>query len=87
VSSIHAYTLQGHSLGDFLRDRRQALGLSQQQVATAMGISLSRYSAIEMGQLRRIPPPSQLHPLAQVVGCTPSELLTIAGYSLLGEEA
>lgn len=79
-------SLQGREFGEGIRAKRMALGLSQMQVGTAMGLSVSRYNALELGQLRRLPTPSQLEGLAGVLAVSPEWLLTAAGYSLSGEK-
>lgn len=86
ISSERQDSLQGREFGESIRAQRVALGLSQTEVGKAMGLSVSRYNALELGQLRRLPTPSQLDGLAVVLAVTPEWLLKAAGYSLSGEK-
>ena len=87
MSATISDPMLGRSFGDYLRARRVALGIGQQTLADAMGLTVSRYSAIEMGMLRRIPTPSQISGIASALRVSPVELLEAAGYTLTGAKA
>jgi transcriptional regulator with XRE-family HTH domain len=62
------------SMGKRIKDRRQALGLTQQNLAEAMGITAQHISVIE--QDKRTPSLSSLAKLAPELGVTIDYLVT-----------
>ncbi|MBS3734614.1 MAG: helix-turn-helix domain-containing protein [Phycisphaerae bacterium] len=64
-------------LGDILRQRRQRLGMTQDQVAQRAGISKPYLSNVETGRAR---PPSDgvLRALEEALNCTPGDLMKVA---------
>lgn len=74
------------ALGDLIRDRRKALGLSQQAVAdgmTAAGCSAWRttVSQIERG-IVGLPDPPTMQALSSVLGLASGALMAAAGYPI-----
>lgn len=68
------------SLGTFVRDRRTALGLQQEDIAHAVGIDTSKVSRLENDLVRQFLSPDELRALARVLAVTVEELLIAAGY-------
>jgi transcriptional regulator with XRE-family HTH domain len=70
-----------HSLGEFLKKCRQALGLSLRDVEekTHRAVSNGTLSQIENGHTKR-PSPNVLHALGQLYGVDYSDLLVRAGH-------
>ena len=60
-------------VGRNVHDRRQELGLTQEQLAVSSGFSQQYLSDLERG--RRNPTVVTLYELAQALRCTPIELL------------
>jgi transcriptional regulator with XRE-family HTH domain len=59
-----------------LRERRRAAGISQEQLAVAIGRS---YSSIRNYEARLVAPPTEvLAALAEVIGCTPENFFAEA---------
>ena len=63
-------------LGELIRDRRAALGLSQQAVAKQLGTDAGSLSRIETG--KREPSLYQITRLSEILGVQPSRLLSVA---------
>ena len=64
-------------LGQSIRERRKAQGLSQEALADASGVDRSHMGKIERGE-RNVTLLNLLR-IADAIGCRPSELLAIAG--------
>ena len=64
-------------VGEQVRARRGALGLSQARLAEAAGISTELVSRIERG--RCLPSVTTLVALSRNLGCTPNDLLSFSG--------
>ena len=56
----------------YIKKRREALGLTQTQIADRLGISKMTVSAYEAG--KTMPGAEKLPALAQILGCTIDEL-------------
>lgn len=67
-----------NKLGETLKDRRKAKGLTLQQVSISSGVSTAHIGRIERGQ--RFPSARILRKLAQPFGFTEVELLKLAGF-------
>lgn len=66
-------------VGDFIRDRRLAKGLSKRQLAEKAGISHSEVHRIENGE-RQNPSVPMLIALADALGIPQDDILVLAGY-------
>ena len=77
----------GTTFGALIRARRQRLGLTQAQLATALGVSQPRVQQLESGTACFLPRPGALRALAQALEVPLAALLGAAGYELHGEEA
>ena len=66
-------------LGRLLREAREAVGLSQADLARRSGISQGRVSGFESGYERDIPRETTILALATAIGCDPTPLLVAAG--------
>jgi transcriptional regulator with XRE-family HTH domain len=62
------------NLGERIKNRRQALGLTQKQLATAIGLTPQHISAIEQDE--RAPSLPSLAKIAEELGVTADYLLT-----------
>lgn len=65
-------------LGETLKDRRVAKGLTLQQVSIVSGVSLTHIGRIERGD--RFPSARSLRNLAEPLGFTETELFKLAGF-------
>ena len=65
------------SAGTYIRQRRQALGISQTALAASMGVDKSYLSLVESG--RRAPTEDQVAILSAALGLPPEILLLQAG--------
>lgn len=63
-------------VGQIIQARRNEMGLNQNQLANAIGLSRSAYSRIESGDTSMTL--SQLRPVARSLGLAPSQLLAEA---------
>ena len=63
--------------GKSLRDMRKAAGVSQADVAAAVGVTRVYYTQIENGQ--RIPRPAILKAIGEVFGLSMDELYSVLG--------
>ena len=66
-------------VGDYIRARREAKGLSKRQLAEKAGISHSEVHRIENGE-RQNPSVPMLIALASVLGIPQDDILVLAGY-------
>ena len=66
-------------LGQFIKEKREAVGLSQKALGTAAGISDSAIQRIEAGS-RKNPGWDTLCKIAKALGIHPFEILQNAGY-------
>lgn len=67
-------------LGHWIRNRRQLLGITQEELAEAADVSQRYVSRFELGHIRSLPNAATLGRLAAVLDCTVTDLLVIAGY-------
>jgi transcriptional regulator with XRE-family HTH domain len=73
--------------GEWLRDRRKALGMTQEDVAKRAGVSVSYVSTLERGQTHSQtnaelrPSPEKVAALAKAVSGDEGELLILFGYA------
>lgn len=67
------------NLGEMIRNKRKAAGLSQRKLGTACGLSDSEIMKIERG-LRKTPSWMSLCKIAQTLEFHPFEILLAAGY-------
>ena len=67
------------NLGEMIKNKREAAGLSQKRLGTACGLSDSEIMKIENG-LRKTPSWKNLCKIAQVLDFHPFEILLVAGY-------
>lgn len=67
------------NLGEMIKNKREAAGLSQKRLGTACGLSDSEIMKIENGQ-RKAPSWKNLCKIAQVLDFHPFEILLVAGY-------
>lgn len=65
-------------LGDFIREKREKLGLSRNALATAAGISHTELRRIEIGE-RKEPSGSTLKALARALDVPENKMLEVAG--------
>jgi len=72
------------SFSRFLRETRQARGLSIRQLARIAGVSNAYLSQVETGA-RGVPSPRILRRLARPLAVTPTRLLEMAGYMNAGQ--
>lgn len=75
---------QAGNFGVRLRRLRVAKGVSQSQLATALGVSTPSVSGWEMGRVR--PKAKRVHKLAALLGVSVSELLGMGGEGVLQDE-
>ena len=71
-------------LGEFIKSRRLARGMSRQGVATASGLDYSYLGKLEAGEYR-MPSPEALRLIAEAIDCKPADLYVLAGYKIGGE--
>lgn len=64
------------AFGQVLRQTRQAVGMTQEQLSLESGVQRNFISLIELGQNQ--PTITTVFKLAQALGCTPSELVAKA---------
>lgn len=67
------------NFGDYLKDRRKEIGLSQRQLSELSGVSNTEISRLESGY-RQNPSPKILKAIAPYLGVSYSDLLKEAGY-------
>ncbi|MBM6731578.1 helix-turn-helix domain-containing protein [Megasphaera stantonii] len=67
------------NLGELIKNKRKAAGLSQRRLGEACGLSDSEIMKIEKGQ-RKTPSWKSLCEIAQALGFHPFEILLKAGY-------
>lgn len=72
-------TYQPTPLGDYLRRKREQLGLSQRQLAARAGVHHSRLASLEKGETTTQPKPEHLQRLADALGIDVSKLLAFLG--------
>lgn len=68
-------------LGEFLRSRRQSLGLSLDDVADASGLHRSYWSKLESGQYEA-PAPKHLQTVGRVLNLPIEDLYALCGYAI-----
>jgi transcriptional regulator with XRE-family HTH domain len=70
------------TLGELVRERRQALSKTQVDLADASGIPQGTISRIERGDYKEIPPPELLNPIADALGMSTAPFLAAAGFAI-----
>ena len=70
-----------HSLGDLIREQRQARGLSQRALAKAVGLQNSRLARLENDEVERVDP-RLLQRIAYVLDSSLEDYYLLAGYPL-----
>lgn len=68
------------ALGALVRARRRRLGMSQDALARACGVTVAHMQRLELGVLRRLPPDPELHRIAAALDFDVRELLKAAGH-------
>lgn len=68
-----------NSLGEQIKELRQSLGMTQTDLAKAIGSGQVYISAIETGRIK-LPDRDRLKAIARAVGASPNTLLEGAGY-------
>ncbi|PZR96603.1 MAG: hypothetical protein DLM69_10705 [Candidatus Chloroheliales bacterium] len=74
------------TFAEAVKDAREALNMTQETLARAIGLDQSMVSLLERNRLASIPDPSTLDKLARALGLTAPHLLRAAGYSLTDED-
>lgn len=72
-------TPQDNDLGTFIRQRREALGLSIGELAERIGVAKSLVLYWERGD--KLPKPANLQKLATALGVSFEDLFALAGYA------
>lgn len=72
---------RNQNLGEYVRARRQSLGLSLQDAAERSGLHFSYWSKLEAGQYEA-PAPKYLLVIARTLGVTTEDLYGLAGYDI-----
>ena len=75
------------TFGEFIRRERGRRGLTQQNVADAIERPGSYVSRLERDNFRDLPDPLEMRRIAEVLGCSESDLLRAAGYLMSVEHA
>lgn len=71
------------TLGEYVRQKREAIGLSQRQLAQEAGVSFSNISRLESG-FSTHPTPGLLKSIADVLDVDLAELLAYLGITVAG---
>jgi transcriptional regulator with XRE-family HTH domain len=71
-------------LGEFIKARRTALGLTRMEVSKAAGLDYSYIGKLESGEYR-MPSPEALRLVAAAIETKPADLYVLAGYKIGGE--
>lgn len=71
---------QARRLGDYFRQRRESLGLSQRRLAAISGLNQPTVVRIEDGQFLA-PGPDKLKALASALDLNPTDVWSLAGYA------
>jgi transcriptional regulator with XRE-family HTH domain len=74
---------QPETLGEYVRGKREAAGLSQRQLAQEAGVSFSNISRLESG-FHATPTPGLLKNIADVLDVDLGELLSFIGIDVAG---
>lgn len=75
-----------YALGDLIRITREQRGWNQRDLAERLGWDNSRLSRLEKGVAKVLPPPGEMHALADVLGVPEARLLEAAGYRVAGDD-
>lgn len=68
------------TIGQYVRNRRRVLGMTQQELADALGWEQTTISHLELGRRKGIPEPWQLNELARVLRVSVFDMLKAVGY-------
>lgn len=74
---------EAETLGEYVRAKREAVGLSQRQLAAEAGVSFSNISRLESG-FHATPSPELLKSIADVLDVDLAELLAFRGIEVSG---
>ncbi len=66
-------------LANFIRVRRQKMGLTMEKFADELGVTMVVVQRLEMGP-KRIPDLSLFHRICEVLDCKPEDLLRAGGF-------
>jgi transcriptional regulator with XRE-family HTH domain len=69
-----------NGLGEFIRERRESLGITGRLLATSAQIDPTQLSRIETGRMKTLPEPELLRKLTHALRCSMADLLEAAGY-------
>jgi len=70
---------QAKEFGSFVRERREAAGMSTRELAAMVGVDMSRIVRWELGQVAS-PRVETVDRLARALNVPPADLMTLAGY-------
>jgi transcriptional regulator with XRE-family HTH domain len=73
--------IKNRSLGEYIRDRRLARGLSLNEAAEASRLHLSYWSKLENGKYEA-PSPKHLQVIARTIGVDIEDIYSLAGYDI-----
>jgi transcriptional regulator with XRE-family HTH domain len=71
----------GVKIGEYLKAKREALGISQRRLALRIGINHSYLARLEAGDYAR-PATTILHRLAEALDLDPEDLFALAGHTV-----
>ncbi|MEQ8222436.1 MAG: helix-turn-helix domain-containing protein [Candidatus Eremiobacterota bacterium] len=74
------------TLGEFIKNQREKIGLSQEGLSRSVDISQKQISNIESDYIKQ-PHRSTLRKIAKALDCSYDQLLTLAGYQVNWQEA
>src|SRR6266699_1614632 len=74
-------TPDGVKLGEYIKAQREALGVSERQLAGRIGIHHSYLARLEAGDYAQ-PAPAVLHRLAEALDLEPEDLFALAGHTV-----
>lgn len=74
---------EAETLGEYVRAKREAVGMSQRQLAAEAGVSFSNISRLESG-FHATPSPELLKSIADVLDVDLAELLAFRGIEVSG---
>lgn len=68
------------SLGQFVRERRSARGITARDLAMTVGIEPSMLSRLETGTMKTFPEPWLIHAISRELQIAPDMMMEAAGY-------
>lgn len=66
--------------GEWLRSRRDAVGMTQRELGERIGMDQSYLSKLERGYHASLPDPDQAREIAHILGTTVQDMMTSLGY-------